>query len=105
MARKLSTLMYDNDADSITRPDIPAALVPSDEDLRASGFHPRVERELAPYTAVPVLTARLNEPTIPDAALRISMAQAVRAEEHTPSAVPVSGKELSVGRSVRVPHG
>jgi hypothetical protein len=78
--------MYDNDADSITRPDIPAALVPSEEDARASGFHPRAERELAPYTAVPVLTARLNEPTIPDAALRVSMAQSARVEEHTPSA-------------------
>jgi len=99
MARKLSTLMYDNDADSITRPDIPAALVPSDEDLRASGFHPRVERELAPYTAVPVLTARLNEPTIPDAALRISMAQAVRAEEHTPSAPSVPNVPSAPPRS------
>lgn len=91
MARELRALMYDNDAGEITRPDIPAALGsgPGDGDVRASGFHPRQEqeRELAPYTAMPVLPSRLNEPTIPDAALKMSMARADVRDDHTPSDV------------------
>lgn len=81
--------MYDNDAGEITRPDIPAALgsSPGDGDLRSSGFHPRQERELSPYMAMPVLPSRLNEPTVPDAALKVSMARAAVPEEHTPSDV------------------
>jgi hypothetical protein len=81
MPRELRALMSDTDAEETTRPDIPAALV---EDHR-SGFHQRAERELVPYTSVPVLTARFNEATVPDAALRISMAAAPTPEHHTPS--------------------
>jgi len=81
--------MYDKDAGEITRPDIPAALgsSPDDGDVRASGFHPRQERELLPYTAMPVLPSRLNEPTVPDAALKMSMARAEVQGDHTPSDV------------------
>lgn len=88
--------MYDKDTGEITRPDIPAALgsSPGDGDVRASGFHPRQERELLPYTAMPVLPSRLNEPTVPDAALKMSMARAEVQGDHTPSdvgRVPRSG--------------
>ena len=91
MARELRALMYDNDAGEITRPDIPAALSssPGEGDVRASGFHSRQEqeRELAPYTAMPVLPSRLNEPTVPDAALKMSMARADVHGDYTPSDV------------------
>jgi len=104
MARELRALMYDNDAGEITRPDIPAALSssPGDGDVRASGFHPRQERELAPYTAMPVLPSRLNEPTVPDAALKMSMARAEVCDEHT---VPDTALKVSMARAgVRDEH-
>jgi hypothetical protein len=81
--------MYDNDTGEITRPDIPATRgsSPGDGDVRSSGFHERQERELAPYTAVPVTPSRLSDPTVPDAALRMSMARAEVRDDHTPSDV------------------
>jgi hypothetical protein len=105
MASELRALMSDIDADEITRPDIPAALATGD-DAPSSGFHQRVERELVPYTSVPVLTARFNEATVPDAALRVSMAAARAREHHTPSDAsvpPPSGTREQLASTVPPP--
>jgi hypothetical protein len=101
--------MYDKDTGEITRPDIPAVLgsSPGDGDVRASGFHPRQERELLPYTAMPVLPSRLNEPTVPDAALKMSMARAEVQGDHTPSdagRVPRSGPRHEVPSAAPPPE-
>jgi len=97
--------MSDLDADEITRPDISGAVV-AGEEAPSSGFHQRVERVLVPYSAVPVLTGRLNEPTVPDAALRVSMAAARAPEHHTPrdASVPPQSGPRPQSASTLPPH-
>lgn len=106
--RKQPARLSDIGPEANTRPDtVPAALRFADDSMPSSVFEPR-PRELAPYSAVPELSARFDEPTVPDPALqRVSPVPPRVSEDHPApdrTVVPRSGTRHRLVSTVPPPR-